>query len=345
MLSDSERRTVQEIESALLSDPAFTRAVLPVARRLQWLSAPVVVGLDSDGGAVSALDWAAAEAADQKRPLRIVHAFRPPTVVLDPFGVAPTVDCLSGQQAAAAQLVDAALARVRSIAPGVQASASIVRGSPRRVLLRESRDAHLLVLGAGRRGGRRPSGHALVQASLHLRVATSAGCPVTVVHPSRNAGQDRLPPRVVVGIDGLAHSDAAVGFAFRAAAQRGSAVTGVHAWTADCPADLEAVTAPLVTTEAGAYALVDGAVARWRELYPDVPLTTEVVRRDPVSALISGSAGAALVVVGSRGRRGGLGALFGSVSRAVVDGAAGSVAVVRRGTEPSPPEAYRWAAR
>jgi len=340
VLSDSERRTVQELESALLSDPAFTRAVLPVARRLQRMSAPVVVGLDADGRAAPALDWAAAEAAGQGRPLRIVHAYCPPMVVVDPFGVAPTADCLPAQQAAAAQLVDAALARVRSVAPGIQAAAIIVRGSPRRVLLRESRDAHLLVLGARRRA----RGHGLRQASLHLRVATSAGCPVTVVHPSTDAGPGRLLPRVVVGVAGLAHSDAAVGFAFRAAAQRGVAVTAVHAWTADCPADLEAVTAPLVTSEAGAYALVDAAVSRWRALYPDVPVTTEVARRDPVSALVTGSAGAALVVVGSRGRRGGLGSLFGSVSRAVVDAAAGPVAVVRRGTEPSPPDVHRWAA-
>ncbi|WP_176832540.1 universal stress protein [Geodermatophilus sp. DSM 45219] len=330
---------MHELESALLADEAFTRAVLPAVTRLQRLSAPVVVGVGADGSGASALDWAAAEAAGQRRPLRIVHAYHLPMAVVDPFGVALTADCLSAQQAAAAQLLDVALARVRSVAPGVRASASVVRGSPHRVLLRESRGAHLLVLGARRRARR----HGLVQAPLHLRVATSACCPVTVVHPSRDAGADRLPPRVVVGIDGLEHSDAAIGFAFRAAARRGIPVTAVHAWTADCPADLEAVTAPLVTTESGAHALVDGAVARWRELYPDVPVTTEVVRRDPVSALVTGSADAALVVVGSRGSRGGLATLFGSVGRAVIDVAAGPVAVVPRGTGSSPPAAHRWA--
>src|SRR3712207_3029356 len=35
VLSDSERRTVQELEAALLSDRAFSRAVLPVVRRLR----------------------------------------------------------------------------------------------------------------------------------------------------------------------------------------------------------------------------------------------------------------------------------------------------------------------
>ena len=105
------------------------------------------------------------------------------------------------------------------------------------------------------------------------------------------------------------------------------------------------MTAPLVTTEAAAYALVDGAVGAWRDRYPDVPVVPEVVRRDPASALVTGSAGAALLAVGSRGRRAGLGAVFGSVSRAVVDGAAAPVAVVRRGTEPSAAEAHPWAPR
>ena len=336
MLSNCERRTVQELESALLSDPDFARAVSPVVRRLQGLSAPVVVGVTADDSSAPALEWAVAEAAGQRRPLRIVHAYSAP-LVLDPLGVVPAVDSLPAQQAAAVRLVRAALARVRSIAPGVEASAGVFRGSPRRVLLRESRDAALLVLGSRRCSGRRPGAARLLHGSLTLRVTAGAGCPVAVVRPSGDAAEDLVPPPVVVGVDGLPHSDAAAGFAFRAASRLGTAVTAVHAWHADCPADLEAVTAPLVTTEAAARALVDGAVAAWRERYPDVAVTTEVVRRDPASALVTRSAGAALVVVGSRGRRAGLGVVCGSVSRAVVDGAAGPVAVVRRGAEPSPP--------
>ncbi len=344
MLSDSDRRTVQELESALLSDPGFSRAVLPVVRRLRQLRTPVVVGVTADGGSASALEWAAAEAAGQRRPLRVVHAISS-SVPVDPLGVVPAVDSLAAQQAAAARLVDGALARVRSVAPGVEASAAIVQGPPRRVLLRESRDAHLLVLGSRGRGGPRPGVRRLLHGSLVLRVTAAAGCPVAVVHLRGDGAADLVAPRVVVGVDGLPHSDAAVGFAFRAAAQRGAAVTAVHAWCADCAADLEAVTAPLVTTEAAAYALVDGAVGAWRERYPDVPVVPEVVRRDPASALVTGSTGAALVVVGSRGRRAGWGAVFGSVSRAVVDGATTPVAVVRRGTGPSAARVQPWAPR
>lgn len=341
MLSDSERRTVRELESALLADRSFTRAVLPVARQLDKLAAPVVVGVSADPRSSSALHWAAAEAAAQQRPLRIVHAVASP-LFLDPLGVVPTVEGMGAQQAAATELVDAALARVRAIAPGIEVSACIVRDSPRRVLVRESRGAHLLVLGSRRKVAHRTGVRRLLPGSLALRLTTSAQCPVAVVHPAA-ATQALVAPRVVVGIDGHTCSDA-VGFAFRVAAQRGMAVTAVYAWTADSPAGLETVPASRVPTESAAYAVVESAVAEWRELYPEVPLTTEVVHLDPATALIAGSVGAALVVVGSRGRRGGFGTLSASVSRAVVDGAAGPVAVVRPGSE-SPPGGDRWARR
>ncbi|MFD2092101.1 universal stress protein [Blastococcus deserti] len=330
-----------------MADPAFARAVLPITRRIDRLAAPLVVGVTADGSSAAAVEWAATAAAAQQRRLRIVHSF-PAPLVLDPLGVVPAADSLPVQLAAATRLLDAELARARSIAPGVDASAYGVRGSPRRVLLRESRDAHLLVLGSRRRP--RPGVPRLVPGSVRLRVTASAGCPVVVIRPSGDAVPERALPRVVlsrviVGIDGLPHSDGAVGFAFRTAFERGLPLTALHAWAADCPADLEAVTAPLVTTEAAAYALVDGAVAGWRQVYPEVRLCTAVVRRDPCSALIGASAGAALVVVGARGRRARLGPLVRSVSRALLEGAAGPVAVVRRGTQPSAPEVHRWAAR
>ena len=342
MLSDPERRTVQELESVLLSDPVFARAVLPVTRSLRALSAAVVVGIAADGGSGPALAWAAAEAARLDRPLRIVHAIPAPPA-LDPYGIVPALDEASACRAAAARLLDAALAEVPSLAPGVRASGTVVRGSPRRALLAASRDASLLVLGSRRRGRSLRTGP--VGAPLHRRVACSARCPVTVVPAEEGTGPPDRAPRVVVGVDGSPHSEAAVGFAFRAAARRGAALTAVHAWCADHPADLEGVAAPPATTEAAAYALVDEAVGRWRELCPDVPVSAEVVHRDPVSALLAGSAGAALLVVGSRGRRGVLRGLSRSVGGAVLDGAAGPVALVPRGVPQSAPQAARWAAR
>jgi nucleotide-binding universal stress UspA family protein len=326
VLSDRERRAAQELEADLLADEAFARAVQPATRHLASPAAPVVVGLGPDGD-FAAVEWAAAEAAAQRCPLHVVHAVRPP-VVLDPLCLAPPLTDPATGQVCAARRVDAAVARARTVAPDVEVSGWMSPGSVARVLQRESRDARLLVLGAPPSGPPRSAAHRLVQGSLRTRVIAAARCPAAVVHPLPDPPAGSPSPRVVVGVDGTPRCARAVAFAFRAARQRDVALAAVHAWTADCPADLEAITAPLSTTEDAAYALVEQALARWRREYPDVPVTTEVVRRDPVDALVAGSVGAALVVVGSRCRGRALGAVFGSVSRAVLDRAAGPVAVV-----------------
>ncbi|TKJ20662.1 universal stress protein [Blastococcus sp. CCUG 61487] len=322
MLSDGERRTMRRLEATLLADAEFTRSLRPLAREFERLAAPVVVGLDDEPAAAAALTWAAGEAAALRCPLRVVHAFRSPLVV-DPLGVVPTVADIGGPQAAATELVDAALTRARSIAPDVDICASTVRDSPRRLLLRESRTARLLVVGSRRLDARPTTAARLLRRPLTWRLAAAASCPVAVVHPSPTPPTDPRA-RVVVGVDRLTCADA-VGYAFRTAAQRGLPVTAVHAWIPGLPS---ASRAPRpATSEAAAASLVEDAVCRWRQLYPHVPLRIEVVRRDPVTALVAASVGAALVVVGSRERRPGRAAP--SVSRAVVDRAAGPVAVVR----------------
>ena len=329
MLSDRELQVVQELEAQLLADAAFRHAVLPIARRLSARSAPVVVGVPGHGRCADAVRWAAAEAAGQGCPLRLVQAV-PTPVGGDPCAVAAVGGDQPGAQGLAARALASAAALARSVAPELRVSAYQVQGPPARVLLAQSEDARLLVLGAT--APRLPRGilGRLLGGSLRLRVVEAASCPVAVVHALPAEPCSDRTPRVVVGVNGSAGSDDAVGFAFRCAYRRGIGLTAVHAWSADRPADLEAVTAPLVTTEAAAYALTDGTLAPWQEQYPDVPVTTVVVRRDPATALLSASAGAALVVVGSRQGGRARRAVFGSVSRAVLDGAPATVAVVRR---------------
>lgn len=327
MLSDRERRAAQELEAALLADQAFARAVRPALPDLPSSAAPVVVGVGSSGG-FAAVEWAAAEAAAQRCGLHVVHAFRAP-VVLEPLCMVPPHAHPAMAPAAAAQRVDAAVACARAVAADIEVYGWMCQGTAARVLLRASRTARMLVLGAELPGRPRSPVHRLVRGSPRTRVIASVRCPVAVVHPLPDRPAGSPSGRVVVGVDGTSRCDGAVAFAFRAARQRGLPVSAVHAWTADCPADLEALTAPLSTTEAAAHDLVERAVARWRREYPDVAVTTEVVRRAPADALIARSVGVALLVVGARGRGRGLGAMFGSVSRSVVDGATGPVAVVR----------------
>ena len=75
--------------------------------------------------------------------------------------------------------------------------------------------------------------------------------------------------------------------------------------------------------------LCPDALARWQQKVPDVDVRQLVVHSHPGRALIAASAGAELVVVGSRGRGSFRSILLGSVSHAVLHHAHGPVAVVR----------------
>jgi nucleotide-binding universal stress UspA family protein len=140
----------------------------------------------------------------------------------------------------------------------------------------------------------------------HLEMSDlgSGSTAMAVARPGPSAG------RVVAGVDGTELSEAAIGFAFAEARDRGCGVTLVHAVEEeDRRAAGEAMLAPL------------------RAGHTDV--RTVVVADVASRALIEESAGARLLVVGSRGRGGLGGMLLGSVSQAVVHRAHCPVAVVR----------------
>ena len=78
------------------------------------------------------------------------------------------------------------------------------------------------------------------------------------------------------------------------------------------------------------------AIAEWTAKYPDVDVRRHVMQGRPADILVDPSEGAALVVVGSRGRGGFSGLLLGSVSRNVVHRAHCPVVVVRPYTPQHP---------
>ena len=71
------------------------------------------------------------------------------------------------------------------------------------------------------------------------------------------------------------------------------------------------------------------AIAQWAATFPNVDVRTRVTQGRPADVLVDASAGAELVVVGSRGRGGFRGLLLGSVSRGVLHQAHCPVAVLR----------------
>ena len=283
-------------------------------------SRPVVVGVDGSASAYRAVEWAAAEAARRGVALRLVRAFSWTTADRPTGWVLRYRDQLleiSRRQVARAARI-AADAR-----PDVAADPQVEIGAPIEVLGSEARRAQLLVLGD--RGLGEVAG--LVLGSVAVSLAARGACPVVVVRgdPGPAAGP------VVVGIDGSPVSEAALAFAFDAAAARGADLVAVHAWSSTA---IEEGLRSFVEWDASAEdAVLAERLAGWGQKYPQVAVRRTVVRDGAVRALVDASAGAQLAVVGSRGRGNAVGLVLGSVSHGVLHGAHCPVAVVRPGTE------------
>ena len=257
----------------------------------------VVVGIDGTRGAEAALDWATAEAAVRGCRLRIVHAFHP-SLLVDPYGVAPPLGDSPLVWAGAEQVLAQAVARARSVAPDLPVTPRLLQSTAVPALLGEAHDASVLVL-----GGRGPRGlRGRLSRSVSAQVAAHAPCPVVTIRLPEVRDACPSPPRVVVGVDASASCTDAVGFAFQAACQRGVPLVAVHAWIPDPPGDLEAVAGPSALAEAVAGRVLDRALDRWRAAFATVAVHTALVRGEPAHALIATSHGAALLVIGTRGR-------------------------------------------
>jgi nucleotide-binding universal stress UspA family protein len=281
---------------------------------------PVVVGVDGSASAYRAVEWAAGEAHRRGVGLRLVRAFSWTTADHPTGWVAryrnEMLDMSRRQVARAVRVA----ADTRS---DVEAESQVAIGAPIEVLSSEARRAQLLVLGD--RGLGEVAG--LVLGSVAVSLAASGACPVVVVRGER-AGADGA---VVVGVDGSPVSEAALAFAFDAAAARGVDLVAVHAWS---PTAIDEELASLVEWDASAEsAVLAERLAGWGQKYPQVAVRRTVVRDGAVRALVTASAGAQLVVVGSRGRGNAAGLLLGSVSHGVLHGAHCPVAVVRPGTD------------
>lgn len=271
----------------------------------------VVVGIDASEQARAAAVWAAHEATLRGVGLTLVHSVLPPTAASS-FGPGLPVglDVMD-------DLTDRARAELESIAatlPATDVLTHVEIGSPSGALLEASEAAELVVIGSRGRGGFA----GLLLGSVGAQVAAHAACPVVVVRGDLGV----TPSRVVVGIDGSPASEAALAFAFDEASRHGWSLTAVHAW--DVPAyDLlvvpnAPVPVPLSDVADDEIRLAAEALAGFETDYPDVEVEQRLVRAAPVAALLDAAAGAALIVVGTRGHGQMVGALLGSVSNGIL---------------------------
>lgn len=279
---------------------------------------PILVAYDGSHDAHLALEWAAAESVRTGAPVRVlsVNELLPPTwggvsgmiVVADTY----VLDCSELLQEAEKTLAEA----------GVGSSSTDQRsGNVVGELLRAAEKASVLVVGSRGHGA---AGEVLLGSVSH-HLARHAHCPVVVVREPR----DPEARRIVVGIDGSPTSMAALDYAVRRAESTGETVVALHGWHVHAPStDVWNAKARSVATDERELLLAE-SLAGVRAEHPDVRVEHEVVAVAPDKCLVDASAGASLVVVGSRGLGYFRGLLLGSVSQAVLHRAECPVAVVR----------------
>jgi nucleotide-binding universal stress UspA family protein len=288
----------------------------------------VTVGVDGSECALRAVRWGAAEAARRGAPLRLVTAFgwlpeRPAdrsSFRLD------YREMLRGR--AGAQLAIAKAAAMQA-ARRIEVDGELVGGSPYAVLAAEARNAQLLVVGSRGRG--RLEG--VLAGSVGVALAAAGACPVVVVRGEERDPDEEGQLPVVVGVDGAETSEAAIAFAFDAAARRRVELIAVHVWhdvTVQFGRD------PFddwpVISEEELHALDERLadhLAGWARKHPEVAVRRVLERGRPAPRLLEQAQQAQLVVVGSHGRGELAGLVLGSVGNVLVHRAPCPVAVVR----------------
>jgi nucleotide-binding universal stress UspA family protein len=263
-----------------------------------------VVGFDGSPSAWRALDWATDRVAQRGGVLEVVHAI---DTRLGGAVFGPRLDLETTVEVELRQ----ATMHVRAMAPDVTVESRWIDGPPANALLRQSGTAALLVVGTDKRPDR--AGTRI--GTLPLKLAAKSECPVAVIpdspRPVRNV--------VVVGVDRSAFARSALALAVTEASWRGAQLEVVHAW--DVP---EVLQRALDAGDEIDPAFLEREQAVIPEAIADVPtarsapITSFVTRQNPAAALVERGAGAAAIVVGTRGRGRFVASLLGSVSHDVL---------------------------
>jgi nucleotide-binding universal stress UspA family protein len=288
---------------------------------------PILVGYDGSEGARLALAWALDEASRSGAAVQLAYAFEWMTS-LSWIGPGPGPGTWPDEKTRreVEAVVTAAVTEAADTHPGLTVRGEVLDSPASIGLQQQSGKAALVVLGSRGHGGFT----GLLAGSTAVSVSAHAHCPVVVVRQRIGADADHDPDlcRIVVGADGSPDAQLALAWAVERAASRAAPLHAIRIWTEPRaplrPADLDP--AEVSRTELAA---LDEQLAGWREKYPDLPITGEVVVGNPAGVLVEASRRAQLVVIGTRGRGGFRGLVLGSVSQQLLHHAQSPVAVVR----------------
>jgi nucleotide-binding universal stress UspA family protein len=254
---------------------------------------PIVAAIDGSPEALRAVGWAVGEAVLRDAPLRIVSAVELPPRMSprkDAHGPSTVAEIVTAERD---HDLTAAAERATAISPDLRVSTGTLSGPVAQAVADSGAGASMLVVGSRGAG----AFAAMILGSVSRYVATHAACPVVVVRDDSNASRQG---QVVVGVRDAEDGDATLTFAFEEAALHSASLLAVHAWQADDP-DLLPNEGPVPGShagQAGAARQLESLLDGWRQKYPGVAVSQEVVHGHPGRALAGLSARAGLIVLG-----------------------------------------------
>ena len=269
------------------------------------------VAIDGSASGEAAIDWVIDRARHTQLDVEV-------TAVYDPL---PSESVLAGADYLAlfTRVLDEAVLRLAAASPSATVTGRLRTGHARSQLVEASSEADLLVIGTGRSEGG-------AYATLPIRVASAAHCPVVVV-PASWIG---ATGGVLVGLESTAQQPKVVDFAANEAQRAGHPLTVAHCWSVPTLVAVAMFAHPGVWArmqELHANALAE-TLDHVRAGWPALELHQRFKEGAAARVFAEEAAGAALLVVGRHDRATVGDTLLGSTSHDLLLAMTCAVAVV-----------------
>jgi len=281
---------------------------------------PIVAATDGSEDSLRAVDWAAREAVLRGAPLRIVSAAALLPRMIGGHAMSDYDTVADNIRTHRDQALAAGAERAAKAAPGLLVDADRLDGPPAHAVTEAGSGALMLVVGSRGVG----AFAAMILGSVSRYAATHAACPVVVVREETGAAHRQIG----VGVGNPEHSGVLLDYAFEEAALRNASVVVLHSWHTpqfDVSRAGQAPAGPAADVFQTEIAReLEGLLDGWRDKFPGVPVSQDVVHGHPGRALAGLSARADLVVLGRHPAHHGPG----TVIHAVLNHAHGPVVTV-----------------